>query len=125
MSTAVLVPAEQLFAFLASKGFAERQQRGVEIVYERRHDRDPRYRVLVYTSVRRGASAARAVGKDAIRVCAIFDDGQRSFGVAKLPRVHRTGTVDGVLERVIDRSREAYAACNQRIKENRRGSRSS
>lgn len=114
--SAVVVPADTLVAFLKSKGFAERDMakvRGSEIVYERSHKADTRYKVLIYTSVRRGSTVARAAGKDAIRVCAIFEDGSYSRGVCKLPRVHRTGTVEGVLERVLGRAREAYEACSK------------
>lgn len=112
--SAVVVPAEAILAFLKSKGFTERDAmkvRGNEIVYERAHKADSRYKVLIYTSVRRGATVARGIGKDAIRVCAIFEQGSESRGICKLPRVHRTGTVDGVLARVIERAREAYQKC--------------
>ncbi len=111
---AVTVPADTIIAFLKSKGFTERDAmkvRGNEIVYERAHKVDSRYKVLIYTSVRRGATVARGIGKDAIRVCAIFEQGSDSRGICKLPRVHRTGTVDGVLQRVLERAREAYQKC--------------
>lgn len=112
----VELSADVLLAFLAAKGFYEAPHRGKsEIVYERAHEHETRFKVIVYTSIRRGAKLARSKGKDAIRVCAIFDDGPRTYGVAKLPRVHRTGTVEGVLERVLERAREAYAACNREI----------
>lgn len=119
MSRFVEVPSEALFTRLRAAGFTERpndpHRPSAEVVFERKHDRDPRYRILVYTSARRGSFVARAKGADAIRVCAIFVDGFVSRGVAKLPRVHRTGSVDAVLERVIERARDAYAICNQRI----------
>ena len=110
----VEVPAESILAFLTTHGFTERDAskvKGNEIVYERGHKVDSRYKVLVYTSVRRGAQRARGLGKDAIRVCAIFEQGSDSRGLCKLPRVHRTGTVEGVLGRVLSRAREAYQKC--------------
>ncbi len=118
---AVEVPSDQLFAFLKSKGFELRPGTTREIVYAKKHERDPRYVVLVYTSVHRGSARARAKGKDAIRVCAIFDDsarvvGMTPIGVIKLPRVHRTGSVEATLDRMLSRMRAAYAACNERIK---------
>ena len=112
--SAVTVSAEAILTFLTGKGFTERDAmkvRGNEIVYERSHKVDSRYKVLVYTSVRRGSTVARGIGKDAIRVCAIFEQGSESRGICKLPRVHRTGTVEGVLTRVIERAREAYQRC--------------
>jgi hypothetical protein len=119
MSTYVEVPAEAILGRLRDAGFVERASRGTEIVYERAHKRDARYRVVVYTSVPKGGASARGCGRDAIRVCAICEDTSyspvRSFGVAKLPRVHRTGSVEAVLERMISRAREAYAAITDRL----------
>lgn len=116
----VEVPSERLLGFLREKGFVEAPHRArTEVVYERAHQYETRLKVIVYTSIRRGAARARAKGKDAIRVCAIFDDGNHSYGVAKLPRVHRTGSVEAVLERLLGRMREAYAACNAEAKKRR------
>lgn len=89
-----------------------------EEVYERRHDRDDRYAVRVYTSILRGAEEARDCGADAIRVVALFVDGKfhyppRTVPIFKATRVHRTGSVEAVLDRMIERAREAYAAANQ------------
>jgi hypothetical protein len=113
----VSVPAETFFAFLSGKGFVRcpdgRRSRR-EVVYERTNHNDGRYKVLVYTSIATGRARARACGKDAIRVVAIFEDGKGySRGAAKTKRVFRTGTVEGVLERTYQRMREAYAACNR------------
>jgi hypothetical protein len=114
----VEVPAELLAKFLESKGF-ERGVFGREVVYRRRHDKDPSFVVCVYTSISaNGATQARGLGQDAIRVTAyqeLSPDGTSTRGVAKCQRVYRTGTVQGVLERTYGRMREAYAVCNQRI----------
>lgn len=130
--SAVTVPAEAIITFLQSKGFVERKKYttvgrgggqgiGSEIVYERPHKVDSRYKVLVYTSIRRGAANARGVGQDAIRVCAIYEDATSARGICKLPRVHRTGTVEGVLARMLERMREAYQrCCDARPKQPRR-----
>lgn len=120
----VVVPAERLFAFLEQRGFVRSRGRSRrEVVYERGHERDARYHVIVYTSVAEGRAVARSRGSDAIRVCAVFDDGARSFGVAKLPKVLRTAPhgeederIKHVLERMLARMREAYAACSQRMR---------
>lgn len=111
----VEVPAATLEAFLQAKGF-ERTLRRSEVVYVRKHHRDPRYIVSVFTSITNGASRARGLGQDAIRVSAFMELGEgRTRGIAKAQRVYRTGSVDGILERLYQRMRDAYAVCNQRI----------
>lgn len=117
----VEVPAERMIAFLREKGFVPALNRSRrELVFERAHEKNPGFRVLVYTSIAQGSSRARKLGADAIRVCAIYEDVGRSFGVAKLPRVFRTGSVDAVLERTLARMREAYKKCSERIRRNGR-----
>jgi hypothetical protein len=115
---AITIPAEAILSFLRARGFVERvpvagtpAAYSTEIVYERAHKIDRRYRVVVYTSIRKGAAVARGVGKDAIRVCAIYDDGATTRGLGKWPRVHRTGSVDKVLARMLERMRLAYERC--------------
>ncbi len=111
----VEVPADAMFAFLKSKGFTESKDRSRwEVVYEFRHKQDPRYRIFVYTSFSKNQSVARGLGKDAIRVVAIFEvnEGGSGRGI-KSYRVFRTGTVDGVLERMYQRMRQAYDLCNK------------
>jgi hypothetical protein len=115
----VEVNSERMEAFLQSKGF-ERTTFGDEVVYFRKHDKYPKLQVKVYTSIRIGSSAARGCGADAIRVVAIFDDGKKSFGVGKFPRVYRTGTEEGVFERTLLRMKEAYQRCNDWLKIQRR-----
>ena len=113
----VPVPAEAMFSFLEGKGFRRSEGRSrSEVVFERAHHKDPRFKVLVYTSCSAAASRARKRGADAIRVVAIFEEpGHRGTGVAKTPRVFRTGSVEGVLERVLERARACYAVCNKRV----------
>jgi hypothetical protein len=113
----VSVPATAIRSRLAGAAFLLVAGAYGEEVYERPHDRDPRYVVRVYSSIQRGAGAARACGEDAIRVVALFLDGKYHSPPKVVPiytatRVHRTGSVDAVLDRMIERAREAYAACN-------------
>ena len=103
----VVVSRETIEEFLRSKHF-ERTVQVTEVVYVFKHQRDPRVVVKVYTSLRDGARNARGRGEDAIRVATVFDDGQRSFGVGKFPKVLRTGSEQLVLDRVYSRIREAY-----------------
>jgi hypothetical protein len=116
MTTFVSVPAQAIEDFLKSKGFTRTVQR-CEVVYIRNHDRDPNVKIKVYTSIRIGAGSARQRGKDSIKICTVFDDGRRSFGIGKFPRVHRTGSTAAVLERTLERMRAAYARANQWLRE--------
>jgi len=67
-------------------------------------------RVLVYSTI--VGNYCRTVGKDAIRVCAVYrsNDG-RERGIASADkRVNRTGEIDAIAERVIDRMRQCWKA---------------
>lgn len=114
----VQVPAAAIRSRLAAAGFRLVPATSGEEVYERTHDRDTRYTVKVYSSIQRGAEEVRDCGTDAIRVVAIFADSRFHWPAREVPifkgtRVHRAGTVDGVLDRMIERAREAYGACNE------------
>lgn len=66
-----------------------------------------RVEVRVYTTVVGGS--VRALGKDAIRVVATYEtrEGQER-GLAHTARVFRTGTIDAIVERAVERAREVY-----------------
>jgi len=66
-------------------------------------------RVVVYSTI--VGSETRKVGKDAIRVCALYKakDGQER-GIVKDKRVHRTGEIEAICERVIGRMRTCWTA---------------
>ena len=83
-----------------------------EEVYERAHDKDARYTLKVYSSIQRGAESVRGCGADAIRVVALLTAG-KVYPIFKSARVYRTGTVEAVLDRMIERAREAYASCGE------------
>ena len=113
----VAVPAAAIRERLAAAGFRLLPATCGEEVYERAHDRDGRYTVKVYSSIQRGAGEVRDCGEDAIRVVAIFADSKfhwpaREVPIFKATRVHRAGSVEAVLDRMIERAREAYAAIN-------------
>jgi hypothetical protein len=113
----VPVPAAAIRDRLAAAGFRLLSADHGEEVYERAHERDSRYTVKVYSSIQRGATEVRDCGSDAIRVVALFADSQfhypaRIVPIFKATRVHRTGSVEAVLDRMVERAREAYAACN-------------
>jgi len=106
--------AAALLTKLESCGFVpEKRDKTSEAVFARDVDGAPGIRVLVYTSVvaRRGSMQARPVGSDAIRVCAVFKarDG-KDRGIISAKRVHRTGKVEDIVDRMYKRMREVYKA---------------
>jgi hypothetical protein len=111
----IAVPTETLVAHLESMGFSkDAVARGREVTYSIAHKREPRLRVVVYTSVREGEAQVRARGKDAIRTCLVWTaENGKTTGVTKAKRVFRTGTVEGVLARLRERAREMYGAANR------------
>ena len=113
----VQVPAAAIRERLAAAGFRILPAASGEEVYERAHDKDARYTIKVYSSIQRGAAEVRDCGEDAIRVVAIFLDGRFHYPAKVVPifkatRVHRSGSVEAVLDRMIERAREAYAHIN-------------
>jgi len=118
-TTYVAVPAEQICSFLESKGFRRvegliaRGKHGgevpiTEIVYERSHDLYAPIKVRVFTSIREGNDRVRRRAKDSIKVCTVIVGKQKTYGIGKFPRVHRTGSPEKVLDRMLGRMREAY-----------------
>lgn len=125
----VAVPAHAIRSRLLSAGFTLLPGSGEE-VYERRHARHKDFAVKVYTSLPRGGESVRGCGEDAIRVVAIryyaWSPGnsghhQRllAHGLESEARVYRTGTVEGVLERMIERARDAYGFINEVLRKGR------
>ncbi len=108
-ATYVSVPTEQLDTLLLTRGFTPATV-GAERVYTRSSKTNPALRIVVYSSVRQGDEKARKVGKDAIRVVLLGKTPRREFCLAKTTRINRTGTVEGVLDRVWDRIKEASTA---------------
>lgn len=113
-ATFVEVPAADIEGFLAGKGFA-RTVVGCEVVYVRKSSRNPDVVIKVYTSVRVGNASVRRVGRDAIRVCVVFENGRKSFGIGRFPHVNRVGSVQSVLARVQERLLDAAARGNEWI----------
>jgi hypothetical protein len=125
----VELPAKVLEQFLAEKGFS-RTVSGHEIVYVRevvlsingqKYQHLSGVKVKVFTSLSVGAEIARGPGMDAVRVVCAYqgqkaispwratDQPRTSFGIFKGKRIHRTGSVAKILDRLHDRMREAYA----------------
>jgi len=70
---------------------------------------DTPIRLLIYTSVDKRTGEVRKVAKDAIRVCGVrtFTNGEEK-GCIKRKRVHRTGKIEAILDRMLERARTAY-----------------
>jgi len=66
-------------------------------------------RLLIYTSVDKRTGEVRKVGIDAIRVCGVrtFTNGEER-GCIKRKRVNRTGKIEAILDRMLERCRTAY-----------------
>jgi hypothetical protein len=113
-TTFVQVPSEDIINFLESKGFSPVDitdsygRPYKELVYERAHNDNPAIKVRVFTSVSKGHETARRRAKDSIKVCTVVVGRNKTFGVGKFPRVHRTGSTEKVLARMLERMRAAY-----------------
>lgn len=112
----VQVPRDQFLKRLSECGFtSDETQRGSELVFIRQHHLDPTMFVKIFTTLPKQGGDVRAKGADAIRVFLIFKNGERSGCLFRAARVLRTGTADAVIERTIERAREAYADGNRRV----------
>lgn len=108
----VEVPASAIRDKLTAAGFRLLPVARGEEIYAREHDKDNRYTIKVYSSIRQGEIRQRDA--DAIRVVALLIvPGGKTYPIFKSARVYRTGTVEGVLDRMIERAREAYATCSE------------
>ena len=87
-----------------------------ELIYRRQHHLDPTMFIKVCTSLPAKRGDTRKNGSDSIKIMLIFDNGKRSGCLYKATRVFRTGTEEGVIERTLDRAREAYKVGNQRAR---------
>ena len=106
MADYIEVPAPAIEDLLQKKGMT-RVKQGNEVVYVKKSKVNPSLLLKVYTSIRDGANAVRPSGRDSIKVCVVFDDGTRSFGVGKFPPVFRVHSVQSVLDRLDLRLKEA------------------
>ncbi len=113
----VEVPADAIRTRLIDAGFERAADADNEEVYYRAHKKNPDMAVKVFTTIPLNGAAVRDCGRDAIRIVALKRIPLR-FGnpktvcIYKAQRVFRTGTVEGVLQRMIERARLAYAALN-------------
>mgnify|MGYP001579849851 CR=1 FL=1 len=119
MSRFVELPREAMVNMLATSGFEElKDSSSGELVYIRKHHKNPNVQLKVYTSIAKGLSYARECGEDAIRVVVVYDNPNtgKNFGIYKATRTHRTGSVEKILHRTLTRMREAYGFANEWVK---------
>tara|TARA_Y100001970_G_scaffold288959_1_gene417855 strand:+ start:705 stop:1253 length:549 start_codon:yes stop_codon:yes gene_type:complete len=87
-----------------------------ERIYARHEGLPPGMKVQVFTTVIGDGDnvpiEVRASGKDAIRVCAVYvtKDG-KTRGLGKETRVNRTGNIEDIVERMLERMRKAWMTC--------------
>lgn len=112
----VNVPANAITDLLDSKGF-NKDVSGKEIVYYMRHRKNPKLILKIYTSLPVDAKKARGCGRDAIRCIGVFEGKQKTYGIYKGPRTYRTGTVEGVLDRMLTNARNAYGFLTTKVQQ--------
>ncbi len=117
MNRYIEISRAALTTSLASHGFTPTNTNG-EVTYERRHERDQRLVITVYTSVANSGVQARACGDDAIRALAHFVWTPRGETAPRRKTLYRAkilrvNSVEGTLERMLEAAREGWKACNQ------------
>ena len=103
----VEVNAKDFETFLEIKGFIRTIQKN-EIVYVKPMEFNRSLFCKVYTSLSDGNAVARECGADAIRVCCVFENGEKHFGIGKFARVYRTGSQEAVFNRTQERIQAAF-----------------
>lgn len=101
---------------LESKGFTPDPDARGELVYIRQHHVDPTMFVKIFTSMPLNGGDARSAGQDAIRVLLTFNNPKTGASgcLFKATRVYRTGSEEAVIERTLERARDAYREANFR-----------
>lgn len=96
-------------------GFSPKEIPGThELVLAKPSTRLRGVEILVYTTI--VGEAVRPMGKDAIRVCAVFtpsEAGKRGRGICSERKVLRTGEIEEIPERVIERIKEIADDLNE------------
>jgi hypothetical protein len=101
--------AARIVAALEGAGLARLDRPG-EAVYAA--EREPSVRVLVYTSIVSGS--VRGVGEDAIRVATVWAGPPRERGLDRETTIHRVGTIDAIVARLLERVSHARTAALSR-----------
>lgn len=112
------VNREAFITALEAKGFSVDPEAKGELVYVFQHKVDPTMFVKIFTSLPIASGDSRGCGQDAIRVLLIFKNQitGKSGCLYKASRVYRTGSERAVIERTLERAREAYQEANRRLR---------
>ena len=96
--------------------------KGKEDVFVFAHRKDPGLEVQVFTSITAGGQV-RSIGADAIRVQLVYknkakrnspdNEEARQYTLGTETRVHRTGEITAIVERTVERARDAYRRANE------------
>jgi hypothetical protein len=101
----VPVPVSAFEQILVPKGFTS-DFTGPEVVFTHPHA-VAGLAIKVYTACGKDGDS-RGCGEDAIRVCLVYIGAKKERGLAKSTRVHRTGSPEKVVERVLERARTLW-----------------
>jgi hypothetical protein len=117
VNTYVEISRDKMEEYLRGMGFTREDTRG-EIVYFKLHEKNPALILKIYTSIAEHGAGVRAKGVDAIRVVALLtwkrqDELAIRRKVLYQAKILRVNSADGVLARIREKAREAYAACNE------------
>jgi len=95
--------------------------KGREEVFVFQHRKDPGLEVQVFTSIVSGGEV-RSKGADAIRVCLVYKNKAKQekadhaeakqYDLGSECRVNRTGNIDDIVDRTVERARDAYKRAN-------------
>ena len=112
----VQVDRNRFCSILESKGFTVDPAARGELVYMRQHHVDPTMYVKIFTSLPINGGDSRGKGEDAIRVLLTFSNPKTAASgcLFKASRVYRTGSEEAVIERTLERARDAYREANAR-----------
>jgi hypothetical protein len=117
----VSVDSEQFKSFLLDLGFHETVYNSEEVFVKSYEKFDKyKFKIKVFTSIRENRQHARECGADAIKVCAILENKNKIYGIAKLPRVYRTGSQELIHSRVKERINDAIKRCDEWMKKNQK-----
>ena len=114
----IVIDRDTFCKALESKGFIVDEESTLkchELIYRFQHLLDKTMFVKICTSLPAKRGDTRKNGTDSIKVMLIFDNGKKSGCLYKTSRVFRTGSQEAVIERTLERAREAYKVGTQRI----------
>lgn len=104
--------ATTLQVALHDAGFTKLPPRhsGEEEVWSRGVESTPFF-IQVYTSIQ--GAEVRESGADAIRVIGLYENSKGKHGLISNTRVNRTGEIEAIKDRMIQRARETWSRCRQ------------